>query len=332
MTYTRVERWSVVQTDSTPEFYDVTLTLSTNGRLGVGGTGGGSTQPFPPVAPGTPGTLEQYATGAASVGLPTSAPADGNLLLCWMTERGLGTYPGTPAGWTSIATARNEIGTGGNYHARLVYKIASGDSQTVIIFGTANIIGTAMEWSGVTLGAHVAQSDLISATFTAGGAITPSAPNAVVVGCGVVGTFFGSSVTPDAGVTEIAEAPFGGGNMPINWVGYKAVASQASTIVGGTLTGEQQFGGVTVALLPSSTTEPPMTGQPVLNETPTPDPGGGNTLFYTLNPYAPGSLRVLVDDIDQTAAVTETDPQTGAFTLAFDPRSWELVRVSYIGA
>lgn len=80
-----------------------------------------------------------------------------------------------------------------------------------------------------------------------------------------------------------------------------------------------------------TTPTPPLSGQEVIDETPTPAPGGGNRVFYTVYPYATASLRVFVDHVEQSAAVTETDPATGKFTMAFDPRSWEQLLVSYQG-
>jgi hypothetical protein len=61
----------------------------------------------------------------------------------------------------------------------------------------------------------------------------------------------------------------------------------------------------------------------VTNETPV-DLGGGS--FTTASTYIPGSLVVHVDALDETPAVTEVP---GGFTMAFTPRSWETVRVSY---
>jgi hypothetical protein len=47
------------------------------------------------------------------------------------------------------------------------------------------------------------------------------------------------------------------------------------------------------------------------------DGDGETTVRTTFVPYAVGSLRVFVDNTDQTAAVTESDPTTGEWTLAF---------------
>jgi hypothetical protein len=44
---------------------------------------------------------------------------------------------------------------------------------------------------------------------------------------------------------------------------------------------------------------------------------GSTTVRTTLVPYSVGSLRVFVDNTDQTAAVTSSNPLTGSFTLAF---------------
>jgi hypothetical protein len=46
--------------------------------------------------------------------------------------------------------------------------------------------------------------------------------------------------------------------------------------------------------------------------------GDGETVTRTtVVPFAVGSLRVFVDNTDQTAAVTASNPLTGSFTLAF---------------
>lgn len=74
---------------------------------------------------------------------------------------------------------------------------------------------------------------------------------------------------------------------------------------------------------------PPAAGQPINNEVPSPITDGTTTVFTTLWPYADGSLRVYVDNLNQTAAVTESDPAAGEFTLAFAPTSTERITVWY---
>jgi hypothetical protein len=61
----------------------------------------------------------------------------------------------------------------------------------------------------------------------------------------------------------------------------------------------------------------PTPGQRVLREIPTPTPDGSTTTFSTAFPFADGSLKVYVDRLDQTAAVTSYDGAAGTFTLGF---------------
>jgi hypothetical protein len=77
--------------------------------------------------------------------------------------------------------------------------------------------------------------------------------------------------------------------------------------------------------------QPPRPGQRVNDETPVLVSVGPPATYRTRWPYADGSLDVLVDNLDQTAAVVESDPAAGEFTLSFMPTSTERVRVSYQG-
>ncbi len=58
---------------------------------------------------------------------------------------------------------------------------------------------------------------------------------------------------------------------------------------------------------------------------------GNGTAVYSVpsTAYTPGSLRVWVDGLEQTAAVTESDPTTGEFDLSFTPDDTELITASY---
>jgi hypothetical protein len=78
--------------------------------------------------------------------------------------------------------------------------------------------------------------------------------------------------------------------------------------------------------------QPPLPGQRVdwVLASPSP-PDGDTTTFFAPWPYADGSLEVRVDWTDQTAAVTESDPTTGEFELAFAPNSDERVWVRFLG-
>lgn len=59
---------------------------------------------------------------------------------------------------------------------------------------------------------------------------------------------------------------------------------------------------------------------------------GTTTSFTTLFPYAPGSLRVWIDNLTKFEDVTEIDPATGAFDVTPAPKNGEVVRVTYKGA
>jgi hypothetical protein len=74
----------------------------------------------------------------------------------------------------------------------------------------------------------------------------------------------------------------------------------------------------------------PAFGQPSGEQTPTPTPDGATTTFTTPANFVSGTLRVEVDGIDQTDAVTSSTANT--FTLSFAPESDETVKVWYTGA
>lgn len=72
---------------------------------------------------------------------------------------------------------------------------------------------------------------------------------------------------------------------------------------------------------------PPSPAQPVGPENVTMDGADGTTTY----PFADGSLRVFVDNTDQTAAISAQDGAAGTFTLAFTPTVTEHVVVFYLG-
>jgi hypothetical protein len=74
----------------------------------------------------------------------------------------------------------------------------------------------------------------------------------------------------------------------------------------------------------------PALGQPSGEQTPTPAPDGVTTTFTTPANFFAGTLRVEVDGIDETDAVTSSTANT--FTLSFAPESDEVVKVWYSGA
>lgn len=76
----------------------------------------------------------------------------------------------------------------------------------------------------------------------------------------------------------------------------------------------------------------PAPGQPVNDVAPDETPDGATTAFTAPHPYADGSMRVLVNGIDVTeAAVTESDPATGTFTLSPAPWGSDEISLYYLG-
>jgi hypothetical protein len=321
-TWMRVIRRAVAVDES--DQYLVQLTLSNKVRPALGGGPGTGTLPHPSDSPGT--LVQRKGDNNGTVTMD-AVPVDGDLLMAWCTGR---TATPTLAGWTLIKSVTNiNQGGPGNHWGTLFTKTASGETGIYNSpVGTATI--HVSEWSGVTFGAFVFQSDVgASATMNSGGAITPSANNAIVVGCGVVNFFWVANVTPDSGVTELFDSTTFPNSTPTNWVGYKTLGTAASTTVGGTITAAAAytFGGVTYTLLPVADANPPQPGQPVGPETVVMTGASGTTA----NPFADGSLRVFVDNTEQTTKITSYDGATGAFTLAFTPTSTELVQVYYQG-
>lgn len=330
MSYTRVERKNILQAEGNPGWYEVNLTLSTHGLTNAGsGTGGGSTDPFP-VGPGAASSFVQYKGSNTGTVILDATPTDGHLLMCFIGDRDT-SPPGPPTGFTTIANCAN-----GGHGGTLSYRIASGESGTYVAPAPAGASIVVMELEGAIFDSYVSQSSIPGANVTCGGAITPSAPNAIVVGCAVVQDFWmPAPVTPAAGVTVIFENN-AAGVSPNTWVGYKTVATPASTTVGGT-NGQtpalDNFGGITFTLIPSSPGDPPVSGQPVEDETPTPDPDGVTTTFTAAYPFATGSLQVVMNGVELENGVDfiETDNAAGTFTFTYTPSANAQIVIRYLG-
>jgi hypothetical protein len=75
------------------------------------------------------------------------------------------------------------------------------------------------------------------------------------------------------------------------------------------------------------TCEDPRPGQPIAPEE---FVGDGSTDTFSLTwPYMPGSIEVLVDGVDWSDEVTETDPTTGSFSLTYAPPAGAVLIVRY---
>lgn len=96
--------------------------------------------------------------------------------------------------------------------------------------------------------------------------------------------------------------------------------------------------GLSVGELCDASVEVPLpgTGDQIDNGATTPGVDGTETTFFatdangTVVPYIDGTLVVLIDGIDVWADVTESDPETGEFTLGFAPKSDERTRTRFV--
>lgn len=346
-TWLRVIRRTVSQTFENPDYYDLALELSM--RSPQGNTAGGGNPgvfPLPPADCSTSGTVVQTSTSAGvnTVTLP-AAPTFGNTLVRYCAVRVTPSGPPEPndTDWVLappgvfVGGWQNPPAVGPGDGAKVWYRAVKTTDTAVIDVATVGTRSTdvIVEVSGSLTLISSAKNTGTGSLVTCA-SVTPTAGAvALILGfvCAEENTATGAHFTPSAGWTEFFDGSDAGGHPNSTGI-YKRVTSATGSYAPATTfdySGTPGWATETLAFICSSTSNPPAPGQWVYNETPTPAPGGGNRLFYTLFPYANLSLLVYVDHIDQTAATTETDPTTGAFTLAFDPRSYETILVTYQG-
>jgi hypothetical protein len=112
----------------------------------------------------------------------------------------------------------------------------------------------------------------------------------------------------------------------------RIVSGAGSQVYSGSFTvsgGDSAHDG-TVAFFPSSSASAgaPSPGQPNIRpEVATMTGANGSTLW----PFADGTLKVFVDDTNQTGAIIAQDGAAGTFTLGFTPFVGEVVTVEYVG-
>ncbi len=353
-TFTRVTRCTVRFTEGTNESYDLDLELSTRGIVQSGGASGGSNPgDFPHQLNCTPATLVQSATGVNGTGSGVltvtlgATPTPGNVLVAYVTQHlsdiqhytnpaGFTEHPDSPLPLPNAGTP----GTADGMIAALYRLIQTGDSAAVSL-GT---IGGAVRLDLLEFGGGWQLDDTGSDTFfgivsgTAQpcpiGSVTAAAVSLVTgIGAWSIGNPDDTgTVTVDRGTLH-DYGKVDGAHSPMLGISYEAVTGP--TTVAPVMT-RHLFSGDnngTAGLLfsfgcPDSAADtPPLTGQafgPVL-PLETPD---GATFTFSLSAgyeFADASLRVFVDRLDQTGAVTSYDGAARTFTLAFAPVAGELV-------
>lgn len=343
-TYARIERMSFHHAEGRRGFYDVTLNLTNKGLASTIGAGGGDPGDFPHPPAGIPSVVQTKFDNTGTL-TPDSPITDGNFLIAWITSNAAAGAPSAPtgsSGWTAIATCHNinEFSDPTSIrYGRAFYKVASGEPSS---YGFANVSMSFVELTPAEFGASVSHDEQTGTGYNSGGAITPAATDALVIGCGILGQFNPGGATytvaADTGVTELFDGEQGvAGATPFAWVGYREVAVPASTTVGGTLSNNinplyNQWAGVTFTVFSTADANLPASGQTVPWTVVTVTPGSTTSTGATVYPYATGSLQVRVDGVlISTASYSETDPATGAFTLNWVIDSDEVVSVTYQG-
>ena len=340
-TWMRVQKRTVLLTAGTNEFYDVQLELSTRGRDGLPGGGGGDF----PLPPSAPPSIVQEVSGAGNIMMAT-AITEGNTLVwagairgaamtTWVADRSY-TYAEGPT-----------TDPGGTNAAAIVYKVA-GASESQYLGGTVGATnignethGTWYELSGTWTPETTAE--------TASASLTPTTPTIAVtansIAFGVVGQGQGGAYdsvaatltyTVAAGWTEDYDAHCPAGGHP-NVVNAHRIATTAAGSLsfsavnsgnGGLSGTDYNYIAQIASFTGSTSNDPPSPGQ-VVPWTVVTMAGAVGTTAY---PYADGSLLVKVQGVlISRASYTETDPAAGTFTLAWSPDPAEVVTVQYIG-
>jgi hypothetical protein len=333
-TYTRVERRITSHTEGRRDFYDVQLTCSTRGLTTIGGGGDPGVFPAPPgCSPVPTQVVPQEDLASSDTHVPISTPNAGDLLIGVIfgrgtitgpngcTDDGTGTWtehpdsPQTPAGGSSVILRAYEKISEGNETSIFLQSGGSGNKcqATVFVIPQATV-----EERIVSTGAGFGPPQ----PFDSG---TLSQSRKLLID----GTVFNADdISHDyagtvAGATEVDDGTVDDNFSPGFWIGYAADVASLS----GSWNHNNGWASLTYGIDCDTSTNPPLSGQEVGPETVVMTGDSGTTAW----PFADGSLRVYVDDTDQTTKITSADGATGDFTLAFTPTPTETVVVWYQG-
>lgn len=334
-TYVRVTRRTFLFTPGTNEFYDVQFELSNKGIIAVGG---GGTGVFPP--PASAASVVQTGCGfglGGSVFLVFPNPITaGDMLVAWLVSRGDNTIAAPDGSWTTVQQV--SLGVPGiNYNpAAMYYKIADSTEagQTFLTFLSA--AGTSrpkiLGWEIAGVSAPTAHVAVDQGAALGGPTRTFNLPSLTLgAGIAIIGVGIGSDTVAGSTVTPRDHLYLEGGDGFFQTAfGADQVVtsgSQVYTAFFGVAGGDDRHDAVAAFFPGSAAAGAPGPGGPVPYEIVVMSGVNGTTA----HPFATGSLRVFVDNVDQTAAIVSTDPSCGTFSLAFAPRPSEVVTVTYQG-
>jgi hypothetical protein len=308
--YTRITSRTTRQALGRSDLYEVQLTLNQRGPFGGGGGGGGSNPPpsgFPPPPPDSACVSE-----GGNLALGTTVTMDPGSQSTSNGVRGFNIF-GTLTGlaqWDNGATSTSHSGAccsnwwGGGptwwqYNDDLgspqsLARIRVDDDQSP----NANYVGTSHGgcevWAsddGTTYHKVISVGEWTFVAAHSWDAVVP----------------FADRTHRYWGFRFLEDFPGGGGGF---WGGFTT------------------FGWATYECLGGGATVPPSPGQvntrPEVVTMTGPD---GTTLW----PFANGTLKVFVDDVEQTAKLVSQDGATGDFVLGFTPTPTEVVTVEYVG-
>jgi len=345
--YVRVTARTIRQAQGTPDFYELDLELSNGGLSSTGGGGAPGPGVFPTQPSGPPSLVQHKlvtTTGAAAPSITLDAvPGLGGLLIWSQVWRETATPITTPTGFTQVGSTVDLNISGGDDCLVLFYRISqSGDTATFSCTGSGSkdTVIELSEWLGSWDSASLVNTSGVGsgAGLSASVTVTPTASKSAIVygalGDRNVNAPGDPSFAAGTGYTLLntSQTPTG---HPLLGAVYKIVASTTGSYspngvaTAGSFGGATSFWGEVAAVFVQNGDQAavPIPGQPVGPETVTMVGASGTTA----NPFATGSLRVYVDLLDQTAAVTTQNAALGTFTLGFTPKTGEVVTVTYLG-
>lgn len=344
-----VIRRVVVPTPGTDDQYDVNIEAR---RTGLSrGPGGGDPGELPRVDACDASSISLLQSSSVNVSTSTHqftipTPTDGALIVLDVGQRESGTQTVTVDDFNE-ATSGPVTDADQDFAYRKWYRTVPSGWDGVVqldVDGTNNEIRVLYaEFAGGGTFDSVGIDNTTAdnpATITCGSVTPPTGSVALIVGgsvCGlnVTDPFSGAAL----GDSIELEDEDGGSRVPM-WSGYQIVdgASGSYSIdydptFGGIIRGT--IGATAAFICTRSDPDSPCldTGQPSVEDEPaTPATGDGTTTtFETACPFADESLRVKVDDLDQTAAITSYDGAAGTFTLGYAPVAGEQITVNYLG-